>query len=183
MARQCQGRWQGQGQRQGHMIMDHVPPDSGGPLQLPDVQALMLAGSDDLLVRQAGALISLFRIWARARDMRRNPLPDMSAALAGQDTSPELAPACHSLFELTEACIGRKLAPAGMAAQDLSADELALLALVEAAPKAGTLLTEPQVPHGLPGALQWAASAATRAIGGPLDFGTRCSSCPFNRTA
>ena len=63
--------------------------------------------------------------------------------------------------------------------RDPTADELALLALIEAAPDAGTLLAEARMPHGLPGALQWAACAVIRAFGGPLDFPVECTGCPF----
>jgi hypothetical protein len=164
------------------MIIHRLTPGSGEPMPPSRIEGGDESYLHSHVFRQVGTLISLFRVWTRARDMHRNPLPEMSAVLAGQDTSPELATACHSLFELTEACIGRRLDSGNMAADDLSSDELALLALVEAAPKAGTLLTEARVPHGLPGALQWAASAVLRAIGGPLDISFTLGGCPFART-
>jgi len=163
------------------MIIHRFIPEMGEPMPLQRMEGGNGSDLPKRVARQVGTLISLFRVWTRARDLLRNPLPDMSAALAGQNSSPELAPACHSLFELTEACIGRRLDPGNMIADDLSSDELALLALVEAAPRAGTLLTEARVPHGLPGALQWAASAVLRAIGGPLDISYPMGTCPFAR--
>lgn len=154
------------------MIMGHLAPGPGE--RMPPHRSPAGEAS-----RPIGTLIRLLRVWARARDMRLNPLPEMSAALTGQDTSPELAAACHSLFELTEACLGRRLDCGIPASDDLSSDELALLALIEAAPDAGTLLAEARMPHGLPGALQWAACAVIRAFGGPLDFPVECTGCPF----
>jgi hypothetical protein len=154
------------------VIMGRVTPD-------PATAASSDAGSIDQAARQLETLICLLRVWSRARRRGRNPLPEMTAALAGHDTSPELAPACHSLFELTEASLGRRLS-AGLPASDtLRPDELALLALLDAAPTAGTMLTGARLPHGLPGAVQWAANAVIREIGGPLDLGVTCRQCPF----
>jgi len=158
-----------------------IGPISAGPNGTfsPSAERDTLASRHIHAASQIGTLIRLFRIWAQARDMHRNPLPEMTAAIAGRNTSPELAAACHSLFQLTEACIGRQLDPADRCASNLSRDEYALLALIEAAPNAGTLVTEDRLPHGLPGALCWAASAVNRAFGVPLSFAITGGGCPF----
>lgn len=158
-----------------------IGPISSGPNGTfsPSAERGTLASRRVHAASQIGTLIRLFRIWAQARDMHRNPLPEMTAAIAGRDTSPELAPACHSLFQLTEACIGRQLVPSAPCANDISRDEYALLALIEAAPNAGSLVAENRLPHGLPGALCWAASAVNRAFGVPLSFAIKGDGCPF----
>lgn len=114
-----------------------------------------------------GALVfvRLFRLWSAAREAGESPLPPMQDAAAPFFPAPELAVACASLFELVEGQLGRRLEPECCCAQEFSSDEQALLGVLRHAPAAGQPLTGAVVPHGLPGAIRWAAFAIRRALG------------------
>lgn len=117
------------------------------------------------------ALVALFRLWHRLRGDGANPLPAMAelAAEHGQlagleaDACAQLAVACDSFFALTQACLGRPLIP-GEEDSAPSADEDALLATLRHVPVLEAIGPSPALPHGLPGALQWAAFAVLRWI-------------------
>src|SRR3990170_6118910 len=109
--------------------------------------------------------VRLFRLWAAAREAGKNPLPHMQDAVALLLPAPELAVGCASLFELVEGQLGRRLVPECCCSPALSRDEQALLGVLRHAPEAGVPLTGAAVPHGLPGAICWAAFAIRRALG------------------
>jgi hypothetical protein len=109
--------------------------------------------------------VKLLRLWAAAREAGDNPLPHMQDAVAPFLPAPELAVACASLFELVEGQLGRRLVPECCCSAALSRDEQALLGVLRHAPEVGPLLTSAAVPHGLPGAICWAAFAVRRALG------------------
>lgn len=109
-------------------------------------------------------VVRMLRLWRASRSVGENPRPHMQARLAPIGPSPELVPACDSLFMLTEAVLGRPLAAAGCFSAAFSDDEAAVLALLRHAPDCGTVRTGPAVPHGLPAALRWAAFAVLRAL-------------------
>lgn len=119
-----------------------------------------------LAERTIGTLIfiRLMRKWSAARASGENPHPPMQAMILPFEPSPDLALACASLFDLVEAHLGRPLVPDCCCSQSLSRDEEALLSLLRHAPEAGQPMTGGTVPHGLPGAIRWAAFAATRAL-------------------
>ncbi len=133
--------------------------------------------------------VRLFRLWAAAREAGENPLPHMQDVGALIGPRPELSVACASLFELVEGQLGRRLIPECCCSPALSRDELALLGVLRHAPEAGQPLTGAAVPHGLPGAICWAAFAVRRALGGGFTDETEASVagetapavCPFDR--
>lgn len=130
-----------------------------------------------------------FRLWAAARAKGEHPLPHMQAAVSLFETAPELSVACASLFDLVEAQLERALAPECCCSPSLSRDERALLGILRHAPEAGQPLTSSAVPHGLPGAICWAAFAIRRALAETFtdQFGTPDpatephSTCPFSQ--
>ena len=130
----------------------------------------------------AGEIVALFRIWHVAREQHDNPLPQMSAALGGS-SSPELVPACDSFFALTQACLGRRLVASPDGSPAFSADEVALLETLRQVPALLTFGPNAALPHGLPGALQWAALAVLRALDVVPVLGnhgrSRTGQCPF----
>ncbi|KHL25847.1 hypothetical protein PK98_04385 [Croceibacterium mercuriale] len=109
-------------------------------------------------------LVALFRLWQRHRGDGVNPLPAMAAlaTLHGMpaDGSVQLAVACDSFLALTEACLDRPLQPGIDAAG--SVDERALLVTLRQMPVLEAIGPSLALPHGLPGALQWAAFAVLR---------------------
>lgn len=121
----------------------------------------------------------LLRTWAAARRSGENPVPAMQGKLSAS-ASPELAAALDSLFGLTEAVLGRALAPGRATCPTASPDEEALAMLIRHARAAGPVRTGEAVPHGLPGALCWAAAAVARALGDPVRHERPPPSrCPF----
>lgn len=108
--------------------------------------------------------VRLMRKWSAARASGENPLPPMQAMILPFEPSPDLALACSSLFDLVEAHLGRSLVPDCCCSQALSRDEEALLSLLRHAPEAGQPMTGAGIPHGLPGAIRWAAFAVIRAL-------------------
>jgi hypothetical protein len=134
-----------------------------------------------------GALIvvRLFRLWAAARDEGENPLPPMRDAAWPFASAPELPVACASLFDLVEAHLARRLVPECCCSAELSRDERALLGVLRHAPAGGQPLAGAAIPHGLPGAVCWAAFAIRRALGasfgGALEAaaGPAPAACPF----
>ena len=130
-------------------------------------------------------IVKLFRLWAAAREAGENPLPHMHDAIAPLVPAPELAVACASLFELVEGQLDRRLVPECCCSSALSRDEQALLGVMRQAPDAGQPFTSSAVPHGLPGAIRWAAFAVRRALGS--SFGDAAENpavpagCPFEQ--
>lgn len=130
-------------------------------------------------------VIRLFRLWAVAREdgmIGLSRMHDIAAELLLPD---ETAPACASLFELIEAELGRSLVPECCCAQTYSADETALLGIIDAAPSLENIFASRKVPHGLPGAIRWAAMAVRRAMGWPQEAAPRANranhaTCPFD---
>ncbi len=143
-----------------------------------------------LAQRSIGTLvfIRLMRKWAAARASGDNPLPHMQALVLPFDPSPELALACASLLDLIEAHLGRTLEPECCCSQALSRDEEAVLAVLRHAPDAGQPIAGASVPHGLPGAIRWAAFAVTRALAATFGPATEFAeaaprvgaACPFS---
>jgi len=118
----------------------------------------------------AEQVVALFRTWRGAVERGANPLAAMSASLEPLRPSLELAPACDSFFALTQACLGRPLLSAPPGSPQRSADEEALLATLRQIPALMALGPNAAIPHGLPGALQWAAFAVLRALNAPAEL-------------
>jgi hypothetical protein len=145
------------------------------------------------LLPSIGSLVfvRLFRLWAAAREAEENPLPPMQEVVASIGPAPDLAIACASLFELVEGQLDRRLVPECCCSPALSRDEQALLGVLRHAPDAGQPLSSSAVPHGLPGAICWAAFAVRRAFGASLTGEPMAPSarepapavCPFDRAS
>lgn len=131
--------------------------------------------------------VRLFRLWAAAREAGENPLPHMQDAVAPLLPAPELAVACASLFELVEGQLGRRLVPECCCSPALSRDEQALVGILRHAPESGQPITSAAVPHGLPGAIRWAAFAIRRALGvsfaGEAEERAAPAGCPFGQAS
>ncbi len=125
--------------------------------------------------------VRLLRRWAAARDELANPLPTLVELARQIDCPPEAAIALGSLFQLTESCLGRPLKAECCCSRTLSEDERAVLLMIAAAAGPGEPFALPEIPHGLPGALAWAASSVRRLLGsgvGPAVM-LRTGRCPF----
>jgi hypothetical protein len=129
--------------------------------------------------------VRLFRLWAAAREAGENPLPHMQDVVALMGPRPDLAVACASLFELVEGQLGRRLVPECCCSPALSRDEQALVGVLRHAPESGRPFTSAAVPHGLPGAIRWAAFAIRRALGtsfaGGAEERATPAVCPFGQ--
>jgi hypothetical protein len=110
-------------------------------------------------------VIRLLRRWTAVRATEGKALPSMVALAKEMGEGPEVAVALHSLFQLTESCLGRPLRAECCCSRELSSDEAAVLRLIAAAPSRSPANGSSAIPHGLPGALSWAAKAAAMALG------------------
>lgn len=77
------------------------------------------------------------------------------------------AVAIASLFQLTEACLGRPLVGECCCNPRLARDERAILALLAANLPAHPHQARLSIPHGLPGALVWAVASVRQMLGDP----------------
>jgi hypothetical protein len=91
----------------------------------------------------------------------------MADVYRGPGSAIMAAVACDSLFALVEAHLGRALMPECCCSRALTADEAALLGLLYYAGSAGGVITDAAVPHGLSGAICWAARAVRRELAFP----------------
>jgi hypothetical protein len=125
-------------------------------------------------------VVRLLRRWAAARANQDNSLPALVELAADLGEPTETAIALHSLFQLTEACLERPLEAECCCSRTLSRDERAVLTLLAKAPGRAPPLSSVDVPHGLPGALLWAA-ATVRTLLGPArsTAAWRPTRCPF----
>ena len=130
-------------------------------------------------------LIRLFRLWALAREDGNFGLGPMHSLARQLQLADETAPACASLFHLIEAELERQLVRECCCAKTFSPDELALLGVIEAAPSLNSIKGSGDVPHGLPGAIRWAAKTVRRALVWPdreapaSDTPRGTGQCPF----
>ena len=125
--------------------------------------------------------IRLLRRWAAARDAEQLPLPSL-VRLAGElGMGPQAAVALASMFQLTEACLGRPLVAECCCSAETGPDEQALLMMLALAPEPGHPGATPAIPHGLPGALAWAIASVRRLVGDEagLAVAPRPGRCPF----
>jgi hypothetical protein len=128
-------------------------------------------------------IVRLFRRWAAARAIVGNSLPALVELAAELGEPPEVAIALHSLFQLTEACLGRPLEAECCCSRALSSDECAVLTLLEKAPAQAPPLSSNGVPHGLPAALLWAAATVRILLGlrARSDAAWMPVRCPFEQ--
>ncbi|MEM6908582.1 MAG: hypothetical protein AAF494_07865 [Pseudomonadota bacterium] len=109
--------------------------------------------------------VRLFRMWAESREEHRAALPMMHEEACRHGFKDQAAAACASLFELVEGHLGRRLVRKPSGGREMSSDERALIGLVRSAPALVPGRGSRTVPHGLPGAISWAASATCDAMG------------------
>lgn len=122
-------------------------------------------------------VVRMLRRWSAVRCLGDHSLPDL-VALAGElGETPHLAVSLHSLFQLTEGCLGRPLVAECCCSRDLAADERAILTLIASANPALSRCGRQAIPHGLPSALAWAAATARLMLGGDITVDPPLS-CP-----
>ena len=142
---------------------------------------MLMAPIEPLPPRHGHRIVRLLRRWSAER---RSDDGQLAAFVAFSDTigvEPVAAVAIASLFQLTEACLGRPLAGECCCSRRLSRDERAILLMLSAAPPAHPHQPFPPIPHGLPGALIWAIESVRKLTGefaapSPL----RPARCPFD---
>lgn len=136
---------------------------------------------------QQAIFVKMFRRWAAAREAGIDRRLAMTEAYRGPGTAMMAAVAADSLFELVEAHLGRALAGECCCNPSLAPDEAALLGLLHYAASADGVTTGPAMPHGLSGAICWAAKAVRRELGfprsarSPVAAGEAAARCPFRQ--
>ena len=138
----------------------------------PESNALSDAHAQSFMVR-------LFRLWAMARETGENPMIWLYRTAYRHGYPDETANACTSLFELVEGHLRRKLVRERICNRIYSSDERALLGVVRAAPALASPYAAPAIPHGLPGAICWAAMAVRRALSINGISNLSIHKCPF----
>lgn len=135
-------------------------------------------------------VIRLLRHYAALRDQEDDGRRLSSLVALGQDlrVPPEGSVALASVFQLTEAILGRRLITACRCARALSRDERAVLRLLNADLPIASGSGTPDIPHGLPGALIWAVLSVRRLcrdLCPPSShaFSVGDPGCPFSRAA
>ncbi|MEM6494251.1 MAG: hypothetical protein AAF650_07700 [Pseudomonadota bacterium] len=113
--------------------------------------------------------VRLFRLWAMGREDHSSALPAMHAEAKRHGYKDQAAAACASLFELLESHLGRRLERECCCSPKFSADEKALIGVLRSAPRLASGRGSRDVPHGLPGAISWAASCVCDAMGVTTD--------------
>jgi hypothetical protein len=116
---------------------------------------------------QQAIFVQMFRRWSAARDTGVDCRLTMAEAYRGPGTAMMAAVAADSLIELVEAHLGRRLAGERCCSPTLAPDEAALLGLLHYAASADSVAATAAVPHGLSGAIRWAARAVRRELGFP----------------
>jgi len=109
--------------------------------------------------------VRLFRLWALGQKECETNLSRMHQAASDLRLPDETAVACASLFELVGGVLGRTLTPECCCSKVFSADEEALLGILRVAPHLEPGCGSAAVPHGLPGAIHWAALTVRMAFG------------------
>ena len=138
---------------------------------------------DDSSAFQQAIFVQMFRRWAAAREAQVDGRLAMAELYCGPGTAIMAAVACDSLFELVEAQLGRRLEPGRCCSQALSPDEAALIGLLRYSGTIGGIAASAAIPHGLPGAIGWAACAVRRELGfpppSPAPAAIESGRCPF----
>lgn len=127
--------------------------------------------------------VRLLRRWAAAREAQERQLPSLVQLADRLGYPAELAIAMGSLFQLTESCLGRPLRAESCCSPEIGTDERAVLTMLAATPEPGRPAASATIPHGLPGALVWAAATVRRALGTPVEATMPAvpATCPFER--
>ena len=125
-------------------------------------------------------VIRALRRWCACQIAEEPALPSLVALCSELNVGASAALALGSLFELTEACLGRPLEGECCCSPMLTPDEQAVLLLLANAVRRRPTEAAAAVPHGLPGVLTWAALAAKRELGGTISMPKPVpTACPF----
>jgi hypothetical protein len=106
----------------------------------------------------------LLRRWAALRRSGEAALPGLVATAAGLGTTPIIAVAFGSVFQLTEACLGRPLDMEGCCTPEPRPDAHAVLHMLDAQQGAGMALDLRGATPGLFGALVSAIASVRRLL-------------------
>src|SRR5687768_1249442 len=108
--------------------------------------------------------VRLLRRWVAIRDMGQAQLPGLVEFGTRLGVSPQVAIALASLFQLTEATLGRPLIAERCCRGILGRDERAILLLLASLPGPPAPSAPPAIPHGISGALAWAVISVRRLL-------------------
>ena len=127
--------------------------------------------------------IMAMRCYAAALDYAEPVLPSMVEMGRRRGINPPAAIALASVFQITEACLGRRLIAGPGRGASLSDDENAVLLMLRVGANLGSHVGSETVPHGLPGVLVWAIRSARRLCriaDGPTSL-AHDTACPFHQ--
>ncbi len=127
-------------------------------------------------------VVRLLRRWCAAGTAGDARLPSIVRLAGCLGVTTEAAVAIASMFQLTEACLGRQLEPECCCSARLSRDERAVLMMLAAATLAHRDGANSVIPHGLPGALLWALKSVRRYLddAGRPSLPAAPKGCPFD---
>lgn len=113
---------------------------------------------------QDAIFVRLFRKWSIARENGEAAIPCLHEEAKQHNYRDNTAAAAASLFQLVEAQIGRPLVRECCCSPSFSPDERALIDILRHAPSLHPGKGTKAIPHGLPGALSWAARCLCEAM-------------------
>ncbi len=108
--------------------------------------------------------VRLLRRWVATREMGQASLPALVEFGNELEISPQVVIALASVFQLTEASLGRPLEAECCCRSLLGRDERAVLLLLVSLPEASAPGASLAIPHGIPGALAWAVRSVRRLL-------------------
>ena len=113
---------------------------------------------------QDAIFIRLFRKWMMAREDGEPVMPPMHEEAKRHGFGDNTAAAAASLFQLVEGQVGRPLQRECCCSPSFSSDERALIGILRQAPALRPGRGTRAIPHGLPGAISWAAQCLCDAM-------------------
>jgi hypothetical protein len=125
-------------------------------------------------------VVRLLRRWYAEGATGNNKLHSLVSLACELGVQAQAAVAVASLFQLTEACLGRPLEAECCCSRKLTRDERAVLMLLDNAPSLGPGKASHAIPHGLPAALLWAAASVRQLLPGGDRSPMAASHCPFS---
>ncbi|SEN69584.1 hypothetical protein SAMN05192583_3340 [Sphingomonas gellani] len=132
------------------------------------------------------AVVRLLRHYCTMRDREGDGTALSRLVMLGQSLHlpPAGSVALASVFQLTEAVLGRRLVAECCCARGMSNDERAIVRLLGNAMPSLPDTATPNIPHGLPGALAWAILSVRRLCGDIVTPWSRtvtaeANGCPF----
>lgn len=129
------------------------------------------------------AVVRMLRHFCATRDQGSDDVGLSRLVTLGQSLRlpPVGCVALASVFQLTEAVLGRRLVAECCCSRCLSGDERAVLCLIGSRLPTTPGTATPDIPHGLPGALTWAILSVRRLCGDIVPIRTLIAQggCPF----